>query len=100
MNGLSCTSQVIANGDVFSEQDFGRVREATGCDSCMMARGALQRPSAFRVGGPLPLEEEIVEYLKIAVSVDSHHKNQKYVVERILKAAHRTNNQCVSCLVD
>lgn len=84
---------MIANGDVFCRADFARVKEATGCDSCMMARGALHRPSAFREGGPIPLDEEIVEYLKTAVSVDSHHKNQKYVVERMLKAANRTNNQ-------
>ena len=31
---------VIANGDVFSYQDFSKYRETTGCAGVMTARGA------------------------------------------------------------
>jgi len=83
---------VIANGDVLKHADIARVKETTKADSVLIARGALQHPSVFRAEGELPLDQEILDYLKIAISVDSHHKNQKYIVERMLKYAKRTDN--------
>ncbi len=38
---------IIANGDIFSVQDFLRCREITGCDAFMIGRGALRDPLLF-----------------------------------------------------
>jgi tRNA-dihydrouridine synthase B len=39
---------VVGNGDVFSSADATRMREETGCDAVMIARGALGTPWIFR----------------------------------------------------
>ncbi len=39
---------VIASGDVFSREAAARIREETGCDGVMVARGALGNPWIFR----------------------------------------------------
>ena len=60
---------MIANGDVLKHADIARVKETTKADSVLIARGALQHPSVFRAEGELPLDQEILDYLKIAISV-------------------------------
>lgn len=39
---------VIANGDVFSLQDYMDIREQSGCDDVMLGRGAVMRPDLAR----------------------------------------------------
>lgn len=39
---------VVGNGDIFSGEDARNMIEYTGCDSVMIARGALGRPFIFR----------------------------------------------------
>jgi tRNA-dihydrouridine synthase C len=47
---------VVANGDIFSIEDFRRCREETGCGHFMLGRGALASPSlALQVAAELGL---------------------------------------------
>ncbi|MBW9153382.1 tRNA dihydrouridine synthase DusB [Clostridium estertheticum] len=39
---------VIGNGDIFSVEDAIRIKEITGCDAIMIARGAMGNPWIFR----------------------------------------------------
>lgn len=49
---------VIANGDIFSYEDFLRCREETGCEHFMIGRGALATPGlASKIGLELGLGE-------------------------------------------
>lgn len=48
---------VVANGDIFSLDDFRKCRETTGCEHFMLGRGALATPGlATAVAGELGLE--------------------------------------------
>ena len=42
------TVPVIANGDVFAHADFQRIRDETGAQAAMCARGAMWNASIFR----------------------------------------------------
>jgi tRNA-dihydrouridine synthase C len=39
---------VVANGDIFTPEDFERCRAITGCTSFMLGRGAFRTPNLFR----------------------------------------------------
>lgn len=39
---------VVANGEIWTVDDFRRCREITGCDEIMMGRGAIANPFLFR----------------------------------------------------
>ena len=39
---------IIANGDIWSVEDFERCREVTGCNQFMIGRGAMSNPYIFR----------------------------------------------------
>ena len=62
---------VIGNGDVFSGQDAVRLKEETGCDFVMIARGSLGNPWIFREalalweGRPAPPSPELKEKVKL-----------------------------------
>lgn len=50
------TIPVIANGDVCSKEDYEKIKEVTGADGVMIARGALGNPQLFAkiTGTPCP----------------------------------------------
>jgi tRNA-dihydrouridine synthase C len=40
--------RIVANGDIWSREDYLRCREITGCADFMLGRGALANPLIFR----------------------------------------------------
>jgi tRNA-dihydrouridine synthase B len=64
---------VIGNGDVWSGEDALRMREHTGCDGIMIARGSHGAPWIFRQaraalsGEPVPPEPEAAERFRIVL---------------------------------
>lgn len=44
----SVSVPVVANGDVFTLDDYVRIREISGCDDVMLGRGAVMRPALGR----------------------------------------------------
>ncbi len=64
---------VIANGDVFSGQDAVRLKDKTGCDFVMIARGSLGNPWIFREalalweGRPTPPPPELREKVELII---------------------------------
>lgn len=73
------TIPVIGNGDIFTAEDAGRIREQTGCDAVMIGRGAMGNPWIFKqimqvnngeeVSFPEPVEriDVILEHYKRAI---------------------------------
>ena len=64
---------VIGNGDVWSGEDARRMRDHTGCDGIMIARGSHGAPWIFRqaraaLGGePVPPDPEAAERFRIVI---------------------------------
>ncbi|MBU3177013.1 tRNA dihydrouridine synthase DusB [Clostridium estertheticum] len=51
---------VIGNGDIFSVEDAIRIKEITGCDAIMIARGAMGNPWIFREVMQAINKEEVI----------------------------------------
>ena len=68
---------VIGNGDIFSAKDAKAMREYTGCDGLMIARGARGNPWIFR---------EIKEYLEYGRIIEKPTIND--IREMIIRHAH------------
>ncbi|KDO23637.1 hypothetical protein SPRG_11083 [Saprolegnia parasitica CBS 223.65] len=75
---------VLANGDIYTQEDIARVRAETGCSGVLIARGALHNASCFRKEGLLPYTENIREFLKVAAETDNVFQNTKYSISRML----------------
>uniref|UniRef100_H2YFU7 DRBM domain-containing protein n=1 Tax=Ciona savignyi TaxID=51511 RepID=H2YFU7_CIOSA len=74
---------VIANGgsgEIKCYDDIENFRSLTNASSVMVARSAQYNCSVFRKEGPLPVEDVIKEYLKIAIQYDNHYINCKFCV--------------------
>ncbi|KAK1272519.1 hypothetical protein QJS04_geneDACA015222 [Acorus gramineus] len=75
---------VIANGDVFDYEDFGRMKKATGAASVMVARGAMWNASIFRPKGKLPWEEVKREYVRKSILWDNDVKSTKQTIKELI----------------
>lgn len=79
---------VIANGgsrEIHSYKDILAFREASGSSSVMIARAAEWNVTIFRKEGQLPLDDVIVEYLKLCIEYDNTPTNAKYCVQMMLR---------------
>ncbi|XP_065094546.1 tRNA-dihydrouridine(20) synthase [NAD(P)+]-like [Ochlerotatus camptorhynchus] len=84
---------VIANGgsqEMNKRSDILKFRDACGASSVMVARAAQWNCSIFREEGPLPIEEIIDQYLRLAVDYDNPPSNTKYCVQMILRELQET----------
>ncbi|EFA75149.1 tRNA-dihydrouridine synthase 2-like protein [Heterostelium album PN500] len=76
---------IIANGDIFVNEDIEKVKKMTGANSVMVARGAIKNISVFKAGAPDPLEHVIKRYLRLAMLKDNFYNNTKYVVNQMIQ---------------
>jgi len=75
---------IIANGDVFVHEDISKIRELTGADSVMIARGAIKNASIFQ-STHIPVYDVMQDYMKLAITTDNHYTNTKYTLLQIAK---------------
>jgi tRNA-dihydrouridine synthase B len=87
---------VIGNGDIFTAQDAAGMLRETGCDTVMVARGALGNPFIFReirhllaTGKPLPLAsfEEKAQALLRQARLSCQAKGERTAMRQIRKHA-------------
>ena len=83
---------VVANGDIWSIDDFRRCREETGCLHYMLGRGALADPGlAARIALELGLKQELplpqIDWSALLKELSQHSKNQ--IGTRTEKTLHR-----------
>ncbi len=87
---------VIANGDIFHWEDALAIREVTGCDGIMVARGARGNPWIFReikaalFGRPIPKrpeEDEIVATLLRQAKLCIRYKGEYSGIREMRKHA-------------
>ncbi|HEX2187787.1 MAG TPA: tRNA dihydrouridine synthase DusB [Longimicrobiaceae bacterium] len=83
---------VIGNGDVWSGEDARRMRDHTGCDGIMIARGSHGAPWIFRQaraalsGEPVPPDPEATERFRIVLeharlAIAWEHEEEKAMIE-------------------
>ena len=84
---------VIANGDVFTLDDYLAIRQTSGCDDVMIGRGAVMRPDLARQikqylrGEPVQaalFNQEIMAWIRLFFDLCLAHEPQgKYAVARL-----------------
>jgi len=82
---------VIANGDIWSVDDYWRCREITGCEHVMIGRGALRKPGLARdIKKSIANEEpqphnwtDITELLLSFCDLTATHYKSQYIANRI-----------------
>nr|ACO12193.1 tRNA-dihydrouridine synthase 4-like [Lepeophtheirus salmonis] len=83
---------VVANGDIKSLDDAYRVREVTGVDGVMAARGLLENPAMY-AGFDITPAKCILDWLKISLEVgtpfQTFHHHLSYMLERSLSRNER-----------
>ncbi|XP_033745315.1 LOW QUALITY PROTEIN: tRNA-dihydrouridine(20a/20b) synthase [NAD(P)+]-like [Pecten maximus] len=86
------TIPVVANGDIKSLEDCHMVREHTGIDGVMSARGMLENPAMFAGYDTTPLSC-IKDWMELAISVGTpyqcFHNHLIYMMEKALPRSER-----------
>lgn len=85
------SSRVIANGDIWTVDDYWRCREESGCDDVMIGRGLISRPDlavqikASQRGETLPAMAwaDVVELVRDYGVALQGHLEDKYVTGRL-----------------
>lgn len=80
----SLSIPVIANGDVFEYEDFGRIKDATGATSVMVARGALWNASIFCAKGKSSWVDIKREYVQKSILWDNDIKSTKHTLKEMI----------------
>ncbi|KAJ6818453.1 tRNA-dihydrouridine(20) synthase [NAD(P)+]-like isoform X2 [Iris pallida] len=80
----SLSIPVIANGDVFEYEDFGRIKSATGATSVMVARGAVWNCSIFSAKGKSAWEDVKTEYVRKSILWDNDIRNTKQTLKEMI----------------
>jgi tRNA-dihydrouridine synthase 2 len=75
---------IIANGDVYQYTDIAKIKETTGADSVMIARGAIRNTSVFQQN-TIPIYSVMQKYMEYAITTDNHYTNTKYTLQQIIK---------------
>ena len=85
---------VIGNGDIFTGEDAVKMRDYTGCDGIMVARGAKGNPWLFReikaalFGEKIPerpTEEEVISMLLRHAQLSVKYKGEKMGIREMRK---------------
>ena len=84
---------VIANGDVFTLDDYLAIRQTSGCDDVMIGRGAVMRPDLARQikqhlrgepGQAAAFNAEIMDWIRLFFDLCLAHEPQgKYAIARL-----------------
>lgn len=80
----SLSIPVIANGDVFEYEDFGRIKSATGASSVMVGRGALWNPSIFCPKSMLSSVDVKKEYVRKSILWDNDIKSTRHTLKELI----------------
>lgn len=88
---------VLANGDINTREDIQQVKQLTGCDSVLIARGAILNASIFRPEGPLPVLQVTQDYIDMAIRTHNIFQNTKYCVHRMLNNKVDASAQQIGC---
>ena len=86
------TLPLIPNGDVFLPEHVPLAREATGCDSLMIARGAMWNASIFDQSSPrLRAQRDVfARYVELCAQYDNPFGNSKHVAMEMLAGHGKT----------
>lgn len=80
---------ILYNGDAFDYGDIDTIKQQTGCNTLLLARGSLWNPSIFHYSStglqPLPLYDISSEYLDIAQQYSNILPNTKYCLSEMYK---------------
>ena len=100
---------VIGNGDVFCRDDISRIKDYTGCDGVMIARGALGNPFIF--SKEIPDKETIIKtalrHLELIVECKGEYvgirearKHMSWYIKGMYNAARFKDAICAACSYD
>lgn len=88
----SVSVPVVANGDIRTEEDILRVRDKTGVDGVMSARGILDNPALFAGYSHTPLEcvrDWVALSLGTGVTFTQFHSHLIHMLDKVTTRTER-----------